>query len=50
MDNLDPYLAHRSTTGWPPGSIGDISARIGCDVRDLLIAGYTHDQIAGLLR
>ena len=43
-------LQRRSTTGWPPGSIGDISARIGYDVRDLLIAGYTHDQIAGLLR
>ena len=45
-----PYLSRRSPTGWPPGSIGDISARIGYDVRDLLIAGYTDDQIAGLLR
>ncbi len=44
-----PPLQRRSTTGWPHGSIGDISARIGYDVRDLLIAGYTHDQIAGLL-
>jgi hypothetical protein len=45
-----PYLRRRSSTGWPPGSIGDISARIGTDVRDLLIAGYTDEQIRGLLR
>jgi hypothetical protein len=45
-----PYLRRRSTTGWPPGSIGDISARIGYDVRDLLVVGYTDDQIRGLLR
>jgi hypothetical protein len=45
-----PYLRRRSSTGWPPNSIGDISARIGTDVRDLLIAGYTHEQIRGLLR
>ena len=45
-----PYMSRRSTTGWPPGSIGEISARIGYDLRDLLVAGYTGDQIAGLLR
>jgi hypothetical protein len=45
-----PYLQRRSSTGWPPGSIGDISVRIGTDVRELLIAGYTHDQIRGVLR
>jgi hypothetical protein len=45
-----PYLQRRSSTGWPPGSIGDVSARIGYDVRDLLVAGYTDDQIRGLLR
>ena len=36
-----PYFQLRSATGWPPGSIGDVSTRVGCDVRDLLIAGYT---------
>lgn len=45
-----PYLQRRSSTGWPPGSIGDVSVRIGTDVRELLIAGYTHHQIRGLLR
>jgi len=45
-----PYLQRRSSTGWPPGSIGDISIRIGTDVRELLIAGYTDDQIRGVLR
>ncbi|MFQ5420117.1 MAG: hypothetical protein ACE5EY_07115 [Anaerolineae bacterium] len=28
-----------------PGSIGDISARIGYDVRDLMMAGYSREQI-----
>jgi hypothetical protein len=40
----------RSGTGWPPGSIGDISGRFGTDVRDLLIAGYTDEERRGLLR
>ena len=43
-----PYLQRRSITGWPPGSIGDVSVRIGTDVRELLIAGYSHEQIRGL--
>jgi hypothetical protein len=43
-----PYVKRRSVTGWPPGSIGDISARIGYDVRDLMVAGYSEDQIQGL--
>jgi hypothetical protein len=45
-----PYVKRRSSSGWPPGSIGDISARIGTDVRELLIAGYTHEQIQSVLR
>lgn len=28
-----------------PGSIGAISARIGYDVRDLIVAGYSDRQI-----
>jgi len=44
-----PPLERRSITGWPPGSIGDVSARIGYDVRDLIMAGYSEDQIQGLL-
>jgi hypothetical protein len=45
-----PYFQRRSITGWPPGSIGDVSARIGTDVRELLKVGYSHEQIGGLLR
>jgi hypothetical protein len=45
-----PYVQRRSSTGWPPGSIGDLSARLGTDVRDLLIMGYTDHQIRGVLR
>ncbi|MCG2769411.1 MAG: hypothetical protein L6435_13675 [Anaerolineae bacterium] len=40
-----PYTRRRSVTGWPPGSIGDVSARIGYDVRDLLITGYTDADV-----
>ena len=36
-------------TGWPPGSIGDISARIGYDARDLKMAGYSDDEIFQVL-
>lgn len=35
----------RTDTGWPPGSIGDLSVRVGYDVRDLKIAGYEWDEI-----
>ena len=33
-----------------PGSIGAISARIGCDVRDLIVAGYSDRQIWRVVR
>jgi hypothetical protein len=45
-----PYLQRRASTGWPPGSIGDLSVRIGTDVRELMIVGYTDRQIRGVLR
>ena len=38
----------KSKSGFPPGSIGDVSARIGYDVRDILMAGYSHGDIAEL--
>lgn len=44
-----PYIQRRSVTGWPPASVGDLSARIGCDVRDLWMAGYSDDQIRTVL-
>ena len=44
-----PPFERRSVTGWPPGSIGDVSARVGYDVRDLILAGYSEDQIQGLV-
>ena len=31
-----------------PGTIGDVSSRIGYDVRDLLMAGFDHQDIAEL--
>ena len=34
---------------WPPGSIGDISAKLGYDVRDLKMAGYSDDEINQVL-
>ena len=40
-----PYIKRRSVSGWPPASVGDVSVRIGCDVRDILMAGYTHAEI-----
>lgn len=36
-------------TGWPPGSIGDVSTRIGYDVRDLKVMGYSGERIHGVL-
>ncbi|MFQ5436425.1 MAG: hypothetical protein ACE5FD_16295 [Anaerolineae bacterium] len=33
----------------PPGSIGDISLRLGYDVRDLILSGYSDEQIQGVL-
>jgi len=44
-----PYLSRRSVTGWPPGSIGDISTQIGYDVRELIVAGYSDDQIISVV-
>lgn len=44
-----PYVQRRSSTGSPPGSIGDLSIRLGTDVRELLMAGYTLQQIQGVL-
>jgi hypothetical protein len=32
--------------GYQPGSPGDVSTRIGTDVRDLIMAGYSERQIA----
>jgi hypothetical protein len=44
-------------TGFPPGSIGDLSVRIGYDVREFLMAGfslievreYSKDEMMGVL-
>ncbi len=40
---------HSPATGWPPGSIGDMSVRLGYDVRDLKMAGYSDDEIDQVL-
>ena len=30
---------------FPPGSVGDLSLRIGYDIRDLVMQGYSWDEI-----
>jgi hypothetical protein len=35
----------RTKSGWPPGTIGDLSARVGCDVRELMMEGYSLVEI-----
>ena len=35
-----------SASGFPYGSVGDVSSQIGYDVRDLLMAGFTRSEIA----
>lgn len=35
-----------SSIGFSPGSIGEVSSRIGYDVRDLLMAGFTRAEIS----
>jgi hypothetical protein len=50
-NRLIPQAAHPqrpSVTGWSPGSLGDVSARIGYDVRDLRLMGYSDEQIRGV--
>ncbi|MCC7492873.1 MAG: hypothetical protein IT204_11015 [Fimbriimonadaceae bacterium] len=32
-------------SGWPVGSIGDLSSQVGEDVRDLILEGFTWDQL-----
>jgi hypothetical protein len=44
-----PYLERRSVTGWPPGSVGDVSARIGYDMRELIMAGFSWKEIDSVL-
>lgn len=41
--------AYKPDTGFPPGSIGDVSMRIGYDVRDLKMMGYSDAQIDRVL-
>jgi hypothetical protein len=45
-----PQEQRRQYTGWPQGSIGEGSDWLGTDMRELLIAGYTDEQIRGVLR
>lgn len=33
-----------------PGSIGDLCTRVGCDVRELILDGYTWDEIYEVAR
>jgi hypothetical protein len=49
----DPHQQLASPTqpaGVSPGTIGGISARLGYDVRELLMEGYTMDDIQGVLQ
>ena len=45
-----PHPHRPSMTGWPPGGVGDVSARLGYDVRDLKMMGYSDEQIHGVLQ
>ena len=44
----DPY-GERTETGFPRGSIGDMSVRLGQDVRELIISGYSWDDVYKML-
>jgi hypothetical protein len=35
----------RTKSGWPPGTIGDLTVRVGTDVRELMMEGYRLEQI-----
>ncbi|MGB1288314.1 MAG: hypothetical protein ACPG7F_17395 [Aggregatilineales bacterium] len=48
-DTTTKKKKRREETGFPKGSLGDTSVRLGYDVRDLYVAGYTHGQIQGVL-
>ena len=37
-------------TGFPHGSIGDMSIRLGQDVRELIISGKSWEEIREMLR
>ena len=39
-----------TTLGAAPGTIGNLSARIGCDVRELLMDGYDLREVYGIAR
>jgi hypothetical protein len=45
--DTDQRRAHdpKTESGSPPGGIGDLSGRVGYDVRDLIMAGYGLDEI-----
>jgi hypothetical protein len=43
------YLDRRKRTGYSE-DMGEISVRIGYDVRDLYMEGYTREDINGILR
>jgi hypothetical protein len=49
-DWIKPHAKHstkqKSTSGFPPGSVGDISSQVGYDIRELLMAGFTRAEIA----
>lgn len=45
-----PPAKRRTADGFIPGSIGDVSARIGHDVRELRMLGFSHDDIARVER
>lgn len=50
MDDTDRDPANKSPKGVIAGSIGDVSSRLGIDVRELLASGYSNAQIDRVLR
>jgi len=45
MTERDEQAERRAAYGVTLGSIGDLCMRVGYDVRDLIMDGYTWDQI-----
>jgi hypothetical protein len=54
-NSIDGFLIYTASMNEKPkrwemaGSIGDLSARLGYDIRDIWMSGYSDEQINGVL-
>lgn len=44
-----PDESDKTSPDFPPGSIGDLSVQLGQDVRELLMQGYSRDDILSMI-